>query len=69
MNYLYIFELITSNIPFQGNDLETLKDNIVKLKIVFPRDINIDEKNLIMKILKLDPKARISLEGMLFIHL
>ena len=60
-----LFELITGNVPFQGNDLETLKSNILKLKITWPRDINLDAKNLIMKILKLDPNARISLTDML----
>ena len=60
-----LFELITANVPFQGNDIETLKNNILKLKIAWPRDINTDAKNLIMKILKLDPNARISLSEML----
>ena len=59
------FELITGNVPFQGNDIDTLKDNILHLKISWPKDINIDAKNLIKKILKSDPASRISLEEML----
>ena len=59
------FELITGNVPFQGNDIDTLKDNILHLKISWPKDINIDAKNLIKKILKSDPSSRISLEEML----
>ena len=59
------FELITGNVPFQGNDIDTLKDNILHLKITWPKDINIDAKNLIKKILKSDPASRISLEEML----
>ena len=59
------FELMTGNVPFQGNDIDTLKDNILHLKITWPKDINIDGKNLIKKILKSDPSARISLEEML----
>ena len=55
-----LFELSTSSIPFPGNDIETLESNILKLKIQWPKDINLDIKNLIMKILKLGPKARIS---------
>ena len=44
------FELITGNVPFQGNDIETLKDNnILHLKISWPKDINFDAKNLIKK--------------------
>ena len=60
-----LFELSTGNIPFQGNDIDTLKSNILKLKISWPRDINTDVKNLIMKILKLDPNARMPLSEML----
>ena len=60
-----LFELITGNVPFQGNDIDTLKDNILHLKITWPKDINIDAKNLIKKILKSDPASRISLEEML----
>lgn len=60
-----LFELITSAVPFPGNDIDTLQDNIKHLRIAWPRDINMDAKNLISKILKIDPKARISLEEML----
>jgi aurora kinase len=60
-----LFELATATVPFQGNDIDTLKDNILKLKIAWPKDINTDAKNLIMKILKLDPKQRLPLEDML----
>ena len=60
-----LFELVTSNPPFLGNDLDTLKENVLKLKIKWPKDINTDAKNLIMKILKLDPKQRLPLEDML----
>jgi len=60
-----LFELITGNVPFQGNDIDTLKDNILHLKIAWPKDINIDAKSVIKKILKSEPSARISLEEIL----
>ena len=60
-----LFELCTGNVPFLGNDIDTLKANIRHMKIAWPRDISADAKNLIMKILKYDPKARISLTDML----
>ena len=60
-----LFELVTANPPFAGNDLDTLKENVLKLKINWPKDINVDAKNLIMKILKLDPKQRLPLEEMM----
>ena len=59
-----LFELITGTFPFDG-DLTTTIDNILKLKIKWPKDINNDAKNLIMKILKLEPKQRLPLESML----
>ena len=60
-----LFELITGRVPFQGKDIETLKSNILHLKIVWPKEINPDAKDLISKILKLDPNQRLPLEDML----
>ena len=60
-----LFELLTSNIPFQGNDIDTLKYNIHNVKISWPKDINNEAKDLIKKILKKNPNERISLEEMI----
>ena len=60
-----LFELLTSEVPFKGNDIDTVKNNIFKVKISWPKDINIDAKDLIEKILKKNPKERISLEDMI----
>ena len=60
-----LFELMTGTVPFQGKDIETLKSNILHLRISWPKEINKDAKDLITKILKLDPSERISLEDML----
>ena len=60
-----LFELITGNVPFQGRDIETLKSNILHLKIAWPKEMNPDAKDLVSKILKIDPSQRISLEDML----
>ena len=59
-----LFELTTGSLPFQG-DSETLKNNILNLKISWPKDINLDAKNLIIKILRLEPESRISLVDMI----
>ena len=40
-----LFELVTSTVPFQGYDIDTLQDNILKLKITLPKDISTDAKN------------------------
>ena len=60
-----LFELTTGHVPFQGNNIETLKSNILHLKIAWPKEINPDAKDLISKILKLEPNQRLSLEDML----
>ena len=39
-----LFELVTAQVPFQGNDIDTLKVIILKLKITWPKDINTDAK-------------------------
>jgi len=60
-----LFELITGNVPFQGNDIETLENNILELNITWPKDMDKDAQNLIKKILILEPKQRLPLEEML----
>jgi serine/threonine protein kinase len=60
-----LFELLTGNVPFKGKDIDSLNNNILSLKISWPKDINLVAKNLILKILKLDPLERISLRDML----
>ena len=60
-----LFELSTGTVPFAGNDIDTLKRNINAVKINWPRDINLEAKNLISKILKYVPSSRISLREML----
>jgi aurora kinase len=63
---ILLFKLMTNNeMPFDGKDIYELKDNIFNLKIRWPKSINIDAKDLITKILKIDPKERISLEDIL----
>ena len=60
-----LFELITGKVPFHGPDIETLKSNILHLKIIWPKEMNPDAKDLISLILKLDPNQRLPLEDML----
>ena len=51
--------------PWQGNDVQTVKYNISRLKIQWPRDMDRDAADLISRILKYNPEERISLSQML----
>jgi len=62
---ILMFELLTGGIPFTGNDQSVLNGNILRNKIVWPKDMDISAKNLIGKILKTEPSERISLLDML----
>lgn len=48
--------------PFQESDLDNLKEKIVKTPLP-PKDIELEDKarDLLEKMLKLDPKKRISI--------
>ena len=56
-----IFELVCGYPPFHSNQY-SMEDNIIHLRINWPNKISGVAKNLIMKILKIDPNARISLK-------
>lgn len=60
-----LFELLAGYAPFSGHSQEEKFMNIKKLKINWPNDFPPIAKNLVTKILKLNPKERISLDEML----
>ena len=60
-----LFELMAGFSPWQGDDVQTVRYNISRLKIRWPRDIDRDAMDLISKILKYNPEERLSLRQML----
>ena len=60
-----MFELLAGKPPFRGTNQDEQFNNIKKIKINWPDDISSLAKNLISKILKLNPKERISLDEIL----
>ena len=60
-----LFELMTGIQPWQGTDVNTVKMNIIRLRINWPKNIDRKAADLISKILKYNPAERISLENML----
>ena len=60
-----LFELITGQQPWKGSDVQTVKYNISRLKINWPKQIDRTAADLISKILRYNPEERISLRNML----
>ena len=57
-----LFELLCGDVPFDGNDAETVKNNIIELNISWPTHVIPEAKDLITKILKINPIERPSIE-------
>ena len=60
-----LFELITGQQPWKGSDVQTVKYNISRLKINWPKQMDRNAADLISKILRYNPEERISLRNML----
>ena len=60
-----LFELLTGDQAWPGDNIETVKYNICNLRIGWPEDMNIIAADLISKILKANPEERISLRDIL----
>ena len=60
-----LFELNTGKIPFRGNDIDTVKQNISELNITWPNNIDPDIKDLCSKLLKTNPNQRPGIENIL----
>lgn len=57
-----LFELLTGNPPFEGKSQNDLFSNILALKIKWPKGFSGIAKDLISKLLKIDPKHRIPID-------
>ena len=60
-----LFELMTGIQPWSGSDIQTVKYNISRLKINWPKNMDRTAADLISKILRYHPEERISLRNML----
>ena len=60
-----LFEMICNYSPFSANNNNDRFKNIIKGKINWPKNINFKAKNLIEKILKINPNERLSLDDIL----
>ena len=60
-----LFELMTGVQPWKGHDVNTVKMNIINLRINWPKNMDRKAGDLISKILRYNPSERLSLESML----
>ena len=60
-----LFELLTGDQAWAGDNVETVKYNICNLKISWPDDIDVLAADLISQILKINPDERMSLSDIL----
>ena len=60
-----LFELLTGDQAWAGDNVETVKYNICSIKISWPDDMNTLAADLISKILKFNPDERLSLKDIL----
>jgi len=60
-----LFELLAGNAPFGGSNQRELFSNILKLRINFPKNFPKLAKDLVLKLLKVDPKERLSLDAVI----
>lgn len=59
---ILIFEMLSGTTPFKADNSTEIFNNITSLKIQWPYDMSPLPKNLISKILKLDPNERLTLK-------
>ena len=62
---ILLFQIVTKKDPFNDQDYDTFKYNVFQLKINWPKNVDSDAKDLIKKILKINPKERLPLEKMM----
>ena len=62
---ILLFELVTGYLPFTENNYDDLLNENNELNIKWTKDIYPDAKDLIAKILKINPEERLSLEEMI----
>lgn len=57
-----MFELLTGSPPFEGSNQNELFENILKFRIKWPKGFNGVAKDLVTKLLKINPSERIKLD-------
>lgn len=59
-----LYEFLTGIPPFMGDTVEEIFENINNLRISWPEDVSPEAKDLITKLLKINPEKRLGYNGM-----
>lgn len=59
---VFLYYILTGSLPFEDDEIEGLVRSIVEMKPAFPSHLSSEASQLIMKILKKNPKKRYSLK-------
>ena len=60
-----LYAMLSGNVPFKANNIKDLHQLIIRGEYNIIKDISNDAKNLIKRILEVDPSKRINIEGIL----
>ena len=60
-----LYAMLSGNVPFKANNIKDLHQVIINGNYHYIKDISNDARNLIKKILEVDPNKRIDIEGIL----
>ena len=62
---ILLYELIHGYSPYRAKKIEEIHDNIMNKRMRFSHNTSEEVKDLITKILKINPSERLSIEGIL----
>ena len=62
---ILLYELMHGHSPYRAKKIEQIYDNIINKRMKFSSRISEEVQDLIHKILQINPKNRISIEGIL----
>ena len=62
---ILLFELMHGHSPYRAKKIDQIYDNIIHRRMKFSSRISTEVKDLLQKILRINPKDRLSLEGVL----
>lgn len=60
-----LYSLVAGTMPFKSSSMKGLRQLILECRFKVPPEVSVDCRDLIEKMIRLDPRERISLDDML----